>query len=370
MNTHHAIERLCNDAERHRRCFYPSTEAERQAIYTRLRNGILVRPHRNIYARRTYWDAIPPPEKHRHIIRALSQQYPQRVFADISAAAIFNLEYHWNLHQRQTIFIAASNGNSARVHGNVQRVFAKNPPICSVVRYQSSGRLRTVLLPSTTTGPATTAPSLPANAVIIDRVSVTSPARTLVDCGLHYPFTQTIAMFDSALRRGIVTREQILEICDTMQRDCGPVQRLLYYTNPLNENGGESFCYGTIIDEGFAVPELQHVFIAPQSEQGTLRVDFVWHTPDGRVIVLEFDGTDKYVNPSMTSKRSIRQVVHDERRREDFLKQAGVTTIIRVNYAEVEQRTPLTRKLLDANVPMARAHPFYERYTDVAGRVW
>ncbi|QSY58725.1 CTP synthase [Bifidobacterium imperatoris] len=297
----------------------------------------------------------------------MSMQYPNRTFAGISAAAILNLEYSWNLNRNGTIFLAAPSGNSKRVHGNIQRIVMRHPPICNAVHYRINKQFHTAIADPALISIGDIETTLPGNAVITNIMPVTSPARTLVDCGLRYPFVYAMALFDSALRQGIVTREQILEVCDSLQKDCGPVLRLLYYANPLNENGGESFCYGIILDEGFAVPELQHVFASPT---GNIRVDFVWHTEDGRVIVLEFDGTDKYVNPTMTNKRSIRQVVHDERQREDYLKQAGVTTIIRTNYKEVEQRNPLVRKLFEANVPMARAHPYYERRTDATGRIW
>ncbi|MBT1174722.1 CTP synthase [Bifidobacterium sp. LC6] len=371
MKTHHRIEQLCNDAEQKRRCFYHTNDSERHAARTRVQRGLLVRPHRNVYARQAYWNSLNPAEQCRHVIRTLSTQYPNRTFAGISAAAMLNLEYSWSLNREGTIFLASSSGNSVRTHSSIQHVIIRRPPTHNVVHYLFNQQFCTLLMPANAPNTADSImTNLPQNAILTNIVPVTSPARTLVDCGLQYPFVQAMAMFDSALRQGIVTREQVMEICDSLQKDCGPVLRLLRYTNPLNENGGESLCYATIIDEGFAVPELQHVFIAPQSPQGTFRVDFVWHTEDGRVIVLEFDGTEKYVDPAMTDNHSVQRVVNDERQREDFLKQAGVTAIIRVNYNEVRQRNPLVRKLLEAHVPMARAHPFYERYTDVQGRVW
>ncbi|WP_125968072.1 hypothetical protein [Bifidobacterium samirii] len=211
---------------------------------------------------------------------------------------------------------------------------------------------------------ANTSPTVPPSGVasdVVDTVLVTSPARTLVDCGLRYPFVEMLPMFDSAFRRHLVTREQILEVCDGVHADCGHVFRLLRHANPLNENGGESRCYATIIDEGFAVPQSQVVFVDPNAPWNRYRADFVWHTPDGRVIVLEYDGTAKYVDPTMTKRRDVRDVVRAEREREAALRRAGVTTIIRVNHDEVVRRVPLVHKLLEAGVPMAVAHPLYER---------
>ena len=81
---------------------------------------------------------------------------------------------------------------------------------------------------------------------------------------------------------------------------------------------------------------------------------------DGRIIVLEFDGMQKYIDPEMTSNRDVRQVVRDERQREQDLKEAGVSVVIRTNYIEVVQRAPFVMKLMQAGVPRAGAHPIFE----------
>ena len=196
--------------------------------------------------------------------------------------------------------------------------------------------------------------------VCIGEVRVTSPARTLVDCALLYPFEHVLSMFDSALRRGLVTREEIVAVCDGLRVDCGPVFRLLHYADARSENGGESFCRAVSIEEGFVPPQLQHTFYSRVTGKEAGRGDFIWHTEDGRIIVLEFDGMQKYIDPEMTSNRDVRQVVRDERRREQDLKEAGVSVVIRTNYIEVVQRAPFVMKLMQAGVPRAGAHPIFE----------
>ena len=84
--------------------------------------------------------------------------------------------------------------------------------------------------------------------------------KNLVDCALLYPFEHVLSMFDSALRRGLVTREEIVAVCDGLRVDCGPVFRLLHYADARSENGGESFCRAVSIEEGFVPPQLQHTF--------------------------------------------------------------------------------------------------------------
>ena len=127
--------------------------------------------------------------------------------------------------------------------------------------------------------------------VCIGEVRVTSPARTLVDCALLYPFEHVLSMFDSALRRGLVTREEIVAVCDGLRVDCGPVFRLLHYADARSENGGESFCRAVSIEEGFVPPQLQHTFLQPRDRQGGGPGRF--HLAYGRWPhhqLLEFDG--------------------------------------------------------------------------------
>ena len=413
MRNHPDIDRLLAESERHRRCLVPETNTQHHAAAIRAKAGMLVRPHRGMYARAEYWTSLDPAERARHIIRTLARQRPGRIFAGLSAAAMMRLEYGWQLHDDGTIFLASSSGEPAPIggspsgtgsagHSHIRRIAIRRPPVVMIVRTWDGHVLHTMMMPppsdaspptpavETGAGPPETttatgsvrhqdarthrggmssnmsvrSPTPDTATTIVDAVLVTSPARTLVDCGLRYPFIETLPMFDSAFRRHLVTREQILEVCDGMHADCGHVFRLLRHTNPLNENGGESRCYATIIDEGFAVPQSQVVFIDPDAPWNRYRADFTWHTPDGRVIVLEYDGTAKYVDPTMTKRRDIRDVVRAEREREAALRRAGVTTIARVNHDEVVRRIPLVHKLLEAGVPMAVAHPLYERPAD------
>lgn len=374
MRAHTELERLQAEAEYNRRCFQPATDAARKAVARRVRDGYLIRAHRNVYVRAEYWGKLNPAEKARHIIRTLSRQYPNWIFSGISAAAMLGLEYHWQLHREQMVYIASKSGNASRTNDHLQRISMTDAPVCEVIHRRADDNIVVTITGKDVTFARQTAiqrktQPQPITGEITDIVCVTSPARTLVDCGLRYTFKQALPMFDSALRKHLVTPEQVILICDGLSVDCGPVFRLLHYANPLSENGGESLCRAVIIEAGFAVPELQHVFFDPDVYRAEYRVDFVWHTQDGRTIVLEYDGTSKYVDPSMTNRHSVQQVVHDERSREDALRRAKVTTVIRTNYDEVMMVTPLVRKLMEADVPMSTTHPFLERATDVDGRM-
>ena len=136
-------------------------------------------------------------------------------------------------------------------------------------------------------------------------LSLISPARTLVEAAIDLDFRFALPIFDSALAKGI-TKEEIAADC-------------VQWTDPQTNT--------------------------------EYRVDFVWKLDDGRVIVAEYDGTQKYVDPAMTDNRSIQEVVAKERARDEGLKRAGATEIVHFTYADVIERTPLRVKLIKAGVP-------------------
>ena len=117
-----------------------------------------------------------------------------------------------------------------------------------------------------------------------------------------------------------------------------------------SENGGESLARGTMIEAGFSIPQLQIPFTDPTTGE-RFRVDFLWRADDGRIIVGEFDGTAKYVDPEMTGRKSIQETVQTERNREQALRRAGVTEVVRFTFDDVLQRNPLIAKLRRAGVP-------------------
>lgn len=180
-------------------------------------------------------------------------------------------------------------------------------------------------------------------------LSLISPARTLVEAAIDLDFRFALPIFDSALAKGI-TKEEIAADCVQWRIDYARVFRLLRYANERSANGGESLARGTIIEDRFLTPRIQVTVTDPQTNT-EYRVDFVWKLDDGRVIVAEYDGTQKYVDPAMTDNRSIQEVVAKERARDEGLKRAGATEIVHFTYADVIERTPLRVKLIKAGVP-------------------
>lgn len=314
MRQHHEITALIQTAQSERRCAFGTTHAQRQALSRRASAGELHPTLPNLYADAAYWQSLSPPERTLHIARALAVKHPDWAFGGITAATAHGLDHRWRLHDG-TITVATTRSSGTCANGRIRRLH------------------------------------IPANQriVTVNGIRVTDQARTVVDCGLTVAFRDALAIIDSAMSKGLSAAD-ILAASARIRRNPLPVLQLLRYANPGSENGGESLARGTIIEQKFMVPEVQVTFVDPSAGQ-TYRVDFAWRLPNGRIIVGELDGTEKYVNPTMTDRRSIQGVVLAEREREEALRRAGVTTIFRFTFDDVIRREPLIGKLLAAGVP-------------------
>lgn len=299
-----------------RTCLVGTTKADRRALSRRVASGRLRRVFPCMFADATYWDALNPMERTLHIIRTLAIKHPDWVFAGLSAASIHGFDYRWGLHDGNITVLTARRRNDLD-STHVRRVFASH---CTTV--------------------------------VIDGVRVTNVARTIIDCASRLAFRDALPIFDGAFAAGM-TAEQVLAECARIDSDHTAVLRLLHYAVSNSENGGESLARGTIIEEGFSVPEIQVTFVDAQTEK-KYRADFVWRLDDGRVIVGEFDGRAKYMDASMTGGEDPMHVFQDERDREDVLRRNGVTKVIRFTYKDVIGRRVLVQRLIEAGVPRIR----------------
>lgn len=309
---------MMRTAQRERRCVIGSSRPIRQACKRRLDTGELVSPYRNLYMERTYWDALDPEERSLHVIRALARLHPRWVFAGLSAACLYGFEHAHSLHDG-TVHIACSGGITDGDHNRLRRIYMRRIPLW----------------------------------INRDRYYVTSPARTLIDCA-GYPFANALAIYDSALRRGLVTVEDVRTLMIQTVCDEDAVARLLHHANPLSENGGESLMRGRIIELDFAEPLLQVEFDNPANPSMPYRVDFCWRLADGRVIVAEYDGMAKYADTSNPGRASLQSKLAYERTRERDLRTRHVTAIVHVFYEDVTAPRRLDEKLTAAGVPKLR----------------
>ena len=318
MRTHLLTERLLDAAEAEQRCAVGLTETQRQPLRRRRDRGILVSPYCNVYARSSYWNGLDPIQRHVHVLRALSILHPTWVFAGLSAASIHGLEHAYAMHDDEVVTVASS-FHSNRGNGKLKRIYIPNIGDVSERR---------------------------------PLLSVTNMYRTLVDCALTYSFSQTLPLFDSAVRRG-TDIAMLPAYCKSLGFDSAAVMTLCHYADPLSENGGESFMRAKIAELEFIMPRLQRPFHNPNNPEAPFRADFSWELPDGTIIVAEFDGMSKYVLDDGT-RRGIQARVHAERERETCLYAGGVMRIVRLEYEDGLYPERLERKLREAGVPKRR----------------
>ncbi|NMM99613.1 CTP synthase [Bifidobacterium sp. DSM 109958] len=317
MRRNRRIEELLDAAQRERRCAFARSSADQSALSLRVSKDVLIRPFRGLYSRREYWSGLTPADRTLHMARSLSLVHPDWTFAGITAAAIHGFEHSFRLHDG-TVCIASPRGGQRSDHARLRRIYMSR-----------------------------------VSPMTVEGVRVTDPLRTLVDCANAYPFGDVLAMFDSAMRRGIPVGD-VLPLCRELRMDTGNVAPLCAHADGLAENGGESAVRALMIVNGFVTPQLQRRFGNPLNPECPYRVDFAWTRTDGTIAVAEFDGMDKYVTPQGRSRGNIRAAVFAERRREDHLREQGVTVIVRLEFEDILYPERLVRKLMDAGVPRIR----------------
>ncbi|WP_236034570.1 hypothetical protein [Bifidobacterium saguinibicoloris] len=309
------------DAQREGRCAYSHDAAEQAALRRRARSGDFVRVYPGIpslYAETAYWSGLKPPARTMHIARSLAQVHRTWVFGGLVAAVSYGFEHQWCLHDGSVTVATSDHGTHRPNSRHLKRVYVPKSSMVQV-EHEKSGLL---LLPR---------------------------AMTLLDCAASYEFRFALPFFDSAFDKGITT-EDVLDASGRMHTDQATTLRLLRHADANSENGGESLARGTMIEERFPTPRLQVPVRDPQSG-AEYRADFVWTLADGTVVVGEYDGTRKYIDPDMTDNRGVQEMVARERRRDEALKRAGAREIVHFSYDDVIKRVPLTMKLLKAGIP-------------------
>ncbi|NMM98375.1 hypothetical protein G1C97_1327 [Bifidobacterium sp. DSM 109959] len=304
-------------AEQEGRCVYGRTRAQRQALLRRRRSGELISPYCNLYADRGYWNDLNNEQRSLHTIRALAKLHPQWVFTGLSAACLYGVEHSYTLHDG-AVYIVSRSGASRKDEFHLNRIYMNQ-----IVAYEREGIL------------------------------LTSPARMLLDCsGFEFPLA--LALFDSAMRKSLTTVDEVRSLA--AQSICPEqlVNKLLQYVDPRSENGGESMMRGCIVDRNFAIPLLQVEFDNPGNPAMPYRVDFCWKLADGRIIVAEFDGMEKYADTSNRYRASLQAKMEYERRREQDLKEQGITVVVHIVFEDLTSPWRLESKLIRAGVPKNR----------------
>lgn len=187
---------------------------------------------------------------------------------------------------------------------------------------------------------------------VVGGVRVTTPACTAAVCANSMPFMPAMEVMCWALRNGTSSTEIIA--CATREGLMNANARNVFrFATPFAENGGEARALAAMILCGFAPPAQQVEFVDPQTGK-RYRVDFLWRTRDGRIVVVELDGLVKYRDPQMMDGRTLGGVIDDERERSDGLKRAGVDVIVRIRMDDLYVLEGLKQRLARVGVPLRR----------------
>jgi hypothetical protein len=148
---------------------------------------------------------------------------------------------------------------------------------------------------------------------------VTTPSRTVIDCARLLPFDEALAIADSALRSGFVTREELTE-ADVRGAGALAVRRVVRHADPRAANPFESVLRALCLEAGLSVePQgevvLGHDVIHP-AEAEAVRTGCV-HRPaldlEGAAAPRRARGTKRTPTPR-TSSRGCERSAGESRR--------------------------------------------------------
>lgn len=330
MRPYPQIITALEEARHDRRCAIANSAKLQSAVHRREQTGELVCPLPHLFCETQSWARLTPSQQVQYMAKALRILDADLIFAGPTAAQLYGWEVPFSAHRRGLFTVCSSAHPASRAS-----IVQLNKGAWRVIPIASDGEH-------------------------IDERNgchVTQAARTLVDCALLLPFVLALVVWDSAFRLTQVSATDVLRAGQRLRGARERIDRLLEYTDPRSDNGGESFTRAVMIEQGFQIPELQ-VWYPENGNSGAhrrIRVDFRWKIVglDGsqRVVVGELDGREKYENPEMTHGRSAIHVAHDESQRERELYDCHVDTIVRFDFSEVKARQPFITKLMKAGIP-------------------
>lgn len=322
MDTSLALERILVVAQRQGRFAVASTRNERKAFDRRVARGTIVSPFQGMYAHREYRQSLSKRDVALHALRTVAHLHPSWTFCSFTAALA------WGLDVSNVLLLPLNVASAPGGH-----------------RYSTPGLIRCRIVAedacATTRG-----------------IRVTPLERTLLDCACHGGFRYGLAICDSALHWGLISPEQLrsyVERCGKGRHGIVAARKVMRYMDGRSENGGESLVRAVMIELGFEVPELQVEVDDPMRPGAPRKVDYYWRLLNGKVIILELDGLDKYyIGRSRAvagSARDIARRFSEERLRESHINLTGAT-VLRASFEQAMDEDYLFRLLLQAGVPL------------------
>jgi len=267
-----------------------------RALQRRHAAGAVVRLLPGVFIATEVWAGLTPAEQHLARARAVAPHLrPGSVFSHGTAAMIHG--WPW---------IGATGD---RVH--------VLDPAAAVIQH----RVGVIRHPG---GPRTTP-----DHVAFDGVPVTSMLETAVTIATTIEQHVAAVAVDAAVRAGDLLIDEIRSAAPRRPaRGSVRAAAVLDALDPLHESVGESFAAARFVQLGLPRCTSQ---ARVRHHDGTVdRVDF-WFPSLG--VVVEFDGRQKYVDPSMLQGRDPGDVLWAEKRREDRIRALpAVRTVIRVTW--------------------------------------
>lgn len=256
----------------------------RAALRWAERTGVLLRLKPGVYALRELWDGGTDLCRHALAVRAAQTLSPRRVAVAESAAALLDLPLPNGPPEKPRLVVARSavlgEGPGGRGDTHDRRAWLAEDEVW----------------------------------VTADGLQVTTPARTVMDCGRHRDRPWTLAIADAAARRWRLRPSHVLDAAARHPFAPGHptalwVGRLL---SPVPESPLESLARAVVVLGGFPEPAPQ---VGIRTHRGWVRVDLV---DEEAHVIVEADGQLKYA----TSRD-----LWLEKRREDALRDTGYEVI-------------------------------------------
>ena len=298
----------------------PEPVADHRYLSRAAARGELTRIKRGAYMDASAWAAARPEEKHLARVIAFSRSHPGAVFSHHSAAVLLGLPLVGGIPSR--VQVIAQRAAGGRSEPGLQRRcigFFEDEVQAAICDFA-------------------------------DDILCTTPARTVMDLATVQEFRFAVAPLDHVLRSGTASALELAEHVDRRGKFRGEhrIRRVLAFGDARAQFPGESVSRAVIHELGFPLPDLQVKHPAPGG--GFVFTDFEW--PSHRVIG-EFDGRSKYLKEEYLDGRSPGETVHDEKIREDSLREAD-NTVRRWGWNDALARLPVREKLLSAGLPIVR----------------
>lgn len=296
-------------------CLWTRRSNGMQSLRGRVKDGTVLEVRPGMFVRPAYWEALTYAERILHILRTVCARHPNWVLSHISAAAAWGLNATYTMHD--CVHVATDEHRRTRDRGCYR--------FHHLADVQGESR---------------------------DGMLVTPLLQTVFDCMRTLPFPEALAICDAALREYGVALSDVQAFLAGKQRykGIGRARIVASYADARSENGGESIARAWLILWGYDLPELQVEFRDPVTGRNR-RADFVWPLDNGRMIIGELDGREKYENPIMLGNVDTVDAVLAEKERESNLQLLGGMTgnvvVVRFSFRELIECPDVVRHKLD-----------------------